>query len=1070
MSESFSFGYWLKRQRLARDLRQAALAQQLGIAAITLRKIEADERRPSLQLIEQLAVVFALDAAERLALLRVARADLDPAALSLPSHAYAVGLAAPQALTAPLPPDESLALPASAALGTFTFLFVDLASSTERWDATGQAMGAAVAHNSALISDAVADHGGHIFQRLGDTICAAFATAEAALAAALAAQRACAPAHGDAAPPARMALHTGAATSSAGTYFGPPLNRVAALLAAAHPGQTLLSLAVVELVRDRLPAELRLHDLGAHRLRDLTRPEQVFQLVAPDLPAAFPALLSLAALRHNLPVAPTPLLGRTHELATVGALLRDDAIRLVTLIGPGGIGKTRLALQAAADTLGTLPDGAWFVDLAPLHDPALVLVTLAQTLGVREGGGLLRTQLADYLREKRLLLLLDNCEQVLAAAPELAALLAAAPGVKILATSRAALHLAGEHEYAVPPLSLPAPGVLSTVEQLTQYEAVRLFIVRARAVRATFAVTSANAPAVAEICHWLDGMPLAIELAAARLRLFAPEALLARLADRRHGAPLHLLAGGPRDMPTRQQTLRSTIDWSYNLLAPPEQRLFAYLGVFSGGCDLESAEAVCGIRLGADILAGLEALAAQSLLRVSDGPGGEPRFGMLETIQAYAGERLEASNEAEAVRDAHAAYFVGLAEAAEPALRGPQSIVWLKRIELEHSNLRVALDRLLAQGDYARLARACYALWRFWFNHGTWGEARPWLEATIDERQAADLPPVLRGRALLAAGMTLAMQSDFARALAYCEESLMLLRQAGDQVCLSDALEGITHAKWGLSDRVGTTAAIAEAVALDRAHGDRYRLAWHLEIHAFAAFVGGDMRSARARATESLALCQELGIQDKTAWVLIEFAIYEKTDGNYPRAETLLAEALAISQVAGDRYNSASALNYMSQVCIAQGQYERAEVLAAESLALRRELGDRRGAVALCGVLADAVRGRGDLVRAQTFIAEGLRLARELGGYQQGYSWHLRGAALLALALQQPERAARLLGADAARREAHAILIWPDERAEYEQLGADTRAALSSEAYAAAWAIGQAFSLEQALAEALESP
>lgn len=764
-----------------------------------------------------------------------------------------------------------------------------------------------------------------------------------------------------------------------------------------------------------------------------------------------------AARRHNLPVAPTPLIGRDADVRIVSACLRN-ARRLVTLTGPGGIGKTRLALQVARLALDDYPDGAWFVDLALIRDPALVLPTIAQALGVRAA-------LVDYLREKHLLLLIDNCEQVLDAAPELAALLAAAPGVQVLATSRALLNLAGEHEHPVPPLGLPDADAALSWEQLIQAAAVQLFSAHAQAARPGFTLTHANAADVTAICRQLDGIPLAIELAAARVRFFAPAALLARFGDTLHGAPLRLLVGGPRDLPARQRTLRSTIDWSYGLLAPDEQRLFAALGGFSGGWDLAAAAVVCRAMTDLDVLAGLQALVAQSMVQVSSGPAGEPRFGMLETIREYALERLEASEAAEAVREAHAAYFLGLAELAEPELRGPHAIVWLERIETEHSNLRVALDRFLTRQEYARLARACAALWRFWFNHGTWGEERRWLEAAIDGRTA--LPPALRGRALLAAGMMLAMQSDFAHALGVFEESLALLLQAGDAAWQSDALECITHAKMGLSDRVGMTAAIAEAVALDRANGDRYRLACHLCWFAYAAYLGSDLAGARTRAAESLALFQELGIQDRIAWVYTQLGNYEQVDGNYARADELLEQGLRLSRAAGDRFNTSATLNWMSQVRCAQGQYEQAEALAAESLRLRLELGDRRGAVALYDVLADAVRGLGELARAQTFVVEGLRLAHELGGYQQGYSWHLRGAVAQALARKQPERAARLLGADELLRETHAILIAPDEHQEYAQLLTATRAALSGAACATAWAAGRALTLEQALAEAL---
>jgi predicted ATPase len=426
---------------------------------------------------------------------------------------------------------------------------------------------------------------------------------------------------------------------------------------------------------------------------------------------------------------------------------------------------------------------------------------------------------------------------VLAAAPEVAGLLAAAPAVQALATSRAALHLAGEREYPVPPLTLPQQPP-PPLEWLTQYEAVRLFVERARAVRPGFAVTNENAPAVAEICHRLDGLPLAIELAAARVRLFAPEALLARLGSR-----LRLLIGGPRDLPARQQTLRGAIEWSHGLLAPAEQALLARLAVFSGGWDLEAAEDVCA-GLSVDVLAGLEALAEQSLLRVSDGPRGEPRFAMLETIREFAMERLEASGAADAAGSAHAAYFLALAELAEPELRGARSPEWVARLELEHSNLRAAMDRLLALRDYERLARACYALWRFWFMHGHWGESLRWQEAILAER--ATLTPVLRGRVLLAAGMGHITQSNFPQAQERLEESIALLEQEGDTACLSDAYWGYGHARWGFSDGAGVITALEKAAALSKAAADQYRQAVQVSVLGFAVFTSGPRpRAAR---------------------------------------------------------------------------------------------------------------------------------------------------------------------------------------------------------------------------------
>src|SRR6266545_610699 len=458
--------------------------------------------------------------------------------------------------------------------GTVTFLFTDIEGSTHLWEQHPHAMPGALAHHDAILREATAAHGGVVFRTVGDAFCTAFASAPAALRAALAAQGALQDEPWGQTGPirVRMAVHTGAVEIRDGEYQGQPLNRIARILAAGHGGQTLLSAATVELVRDDLPPGVELRDMGAQRLKDLTRPEQIFQLVAPNLPADFPALKTLDRRPHNLPAQPTTLIGREKEIASVCSLLRRADARLVTLTGPGGTGKTRLGLQVAAELLDDFKDGVWFVNLAPISDPSLVAATAAQTLGIKESASRsLLDQLKDYLCEKQILLLLDNFEQVADAAPLAGELLAGAPALKVLATSRMPLHLSGEREYAVPPLGLP-PAAVRPLRQaqgellersnvqafevdINQYEAVRLFIERAQAVKADFAVTNANAPAVAEICYRLDGLPLAIELAAARVKLFPPQALLARLGSR-----LKLLTGGARDLPARQQTIRSTID------------------------------------------------------------------------------------------------------------------------------------------------------------------------------------------------------------------------------------------------------------------------------------------------------------------------------------------------------------------------------------------------------------------------------------------------------------------------------------------------------------------------------
>jgi predicted ATPase/class 3 adenylate cyclase len=584
--------------------------------------------------------------------------------------------------------------------GTVTFLFTDIEGSTKLWERSPQAMQAALIRHDQILREAIEERGGYVFKTVGDAFCAAFPDAPSALEVALEVQRALsAEEWGDEIGflRVRMALHTGSAEARGGDYFGPPVNRVARLLSAGHGGQTLLSLATQELVRDELPQETELKDLGERRLKDLFRPERLFQLVVPNLPASFPTLRTLDARLNNLPVQPTALVGREREVTEVCARLRRPDVRLLTLTGPGGTGKTRLGLQAAAERLDEFEGGVFFVALAPVSDPDLVASTIAGPLGVVESGEQpLEESLKDHLRTKELLLLLDNFEQVLEAAPLVGELLATCPRLKVLATSRTVLKVYGEHEYAVPPLGLPDPSRLPPIERLTEYEAVRLFVERAGAAKADFSITNESAPAVAEICVRLDGLPLAIELAAARIKMLPPKAMLQRLSSR-----LKLLTGGARDLPERQRTLRGTIEWSHALLEEGEQLLFARLAVFSGGRTLEAIEAICDAEgdLPVEAFEGVSSLLDKSLIGQEEGPNGEPRLVMLETIHEFAREKLGESAEAEQIKRVHAEYFLTLAEEAHPEFKGANQLQWLERLEAEHDNMRKALSWALERKE-----------------------------------------------------------------------------------------------------------------------------------------------------------------------------------------------------------------------------------------------------------------------------------------------------------------------------------------------------------------------------------
>src|SRR5215208_2755382 len=653
---------------------------------------------------------------------------------------------------------------------TLTFLFTDVEGSTSLWEKNPKAMSEALVRHDEILRTALETHDGHVFKTVGDAFHAAFPTAPKALSAALDAQRTLHRAEWEETGPlrVRMALHTGAAEERAGDYFGPSLNRVARLLSAGRGSQVLLSLTTEELVRDELPEGVGLRDLGERRLKDLFRSEHVFQVTASGLPARFPPLNTLEARRNNLPAQPTALVGRERELEEVLALVRNPAVRLLTLTGPGGTGKTRLGLQAAAELTDEFEDGVFFVALAAISDPVLVAPMIARTLGLTESGNQPPEDLLKgYLRHRQVLLLLDNFEQVLGAGSLLDTLLSAASGLKVLATSRTPLRLYGEHEFPVPPLSLPDPESLPPVELLTRYEAVRLFVERAMALRPDFSLTEENAPAVVEICARLDGLPLAIELAAARTKLLPPQALLSRLGNR-----LKLLTGGARNPPERQRTLRNAIEWSHDMLDEGEKTLFARLAVFSGGSTLEAIEVVCDAEgdLPVDALEGVSSLLDKSLLGREEASDEQSRFVMLETIHEYAREKLRESGEAEELGRAHAQYYLALAEEAE--LVGPEQAWWLERLEAEHDNLRAALNRSLEAGDSGTALRIGGAVWRFWYVRGHFSEGRRWLASGLSGGEMA--PVGVRARALLGLGELALWQGDYTRAAEDLEASLTL--------------------------------------------------------------------------------------------------------------------------------------------------------------------------------------------------------------------------------------------------------------------------------------------------------
>ncbi|MDQ4078548.1 MAG: tetratricopeptide repeat protein, partial [Chloroflexota bacterium] len=771
--------------------------------------------------------------------------------------------------------------------GTVTFFLTDIAGSTGLWEQYPETMREAMQRHDALVEQVVATYSGQVVRPRGegDSRFAVFVRASDAVTAAYALQQALTAEAWPLPVPlrVRLALHTGEAELRAGDYYSSAVNRCARLRSLANPGQTLLSLTTVQLARENLPEGITLKDLGHHRLKDLSQPEHVFQLVVPGLPNDFPPLQSLGSRPHNLPTLPTPLIGREREMDALMKLLRREDVRLVTITGPGGMGKTRLALQVMAELLDTFQDGAFFVSLAPLSDPALVAPAIVAALGIQERAGQpLVDILHPYLRNKQLLLLLDNFEQVVAAAPLVADLLAAAPQVTVLVTSREVLRVRGEREFPVRPLAIPALEHLRGAEMnpmatLSHYAALELFKQRAQAVKPNFELTDDNVRAVAEICVRLDGLPLAIELAAARVKLFAPQALLGRLEN-----PLKLLTGGPRDLPARQRTLRATIDWSYVLLDDHEKQLFRQLAVFAGGFSLEAAEEVCkvGADLEGDILDTLEALTNKSLLQQGEGVDGERCFIMLETIREYALEQLLASGEAETLRRRHATYFLRLVETAEPHFFGPDLASWLNRVEAEHDNIRAALAWSQAADDRVQLGlQLAGLLWRFWEVRGHITEGRHWLDALLAKREVA--PASVRWLALHTAGNLARTQGDDSRARELFEECLALARELGMKRVIAHMLNNLGK------------------IALDE----------------------GDYDQAVALYEEALTGYQELAWQWGVGLVLGNLGRVAHAQHEYDRARSLYQESLALFRAEGDQQRIADKLHDLGHVAYDRASY-----------------------------------------------------------------------------------------------------------------------------------------------------
>jgi predicted ATPase/class 3 adenylate cyclase/Tfp pilus assembly protein PilF len=927
--------------------------------------------------------------------------------------------------------DEATELPS----GTVTFLFTDIEGSTRLWEQHPEAMRLALARHDAMAAAAIEQHAGTLVKSRGegDSLFAVFARASDAVSAAFALQLELLTEPWPIAVPlrVRMALHTGETDLRAGDYYGPAVNRCARLRAIAHGGQVLLSLATEEVMRDVLPEGTSLRDLGRCRLQDLAQPEHVFQLVHPHLPADFPPLRSLEALPNNLPLQLTSFIGREQEMAAVRQHLATS--RLVTLTGAGGCGKTRLALQVAADLLEEYPDGVWLVELAALSDPTLVPQTMAAVLGVREEAGrpLLET-LVEFLRSRHLLLVLDNCEHLLSACAHLVEeLLRRCPNLRVLASSREALGITGEQTYRVPSLAAPDPGQLPSLERMQQYEAVRLFADRALLSQPTFEVTAANAAAVAQVCQRLDGIPLALELAAARVKALPVGQLAARLDDR-----FRLLTGGSRTALPRQQTLRALIDWSYDLLSEPERALLRRLSVFAGGWTLEAAEAVCasdGLEEW-EVLDLLTRLVEKSLV-VYEARGEQGRYRLLETVRQYSRDCLLEASESEKVRRRHCGFFLRMAEEAEPELSSAEGGIWLepleeaarlRQLEAEHDNLRAALEWSLAEESGAETSlRLAGALGWFWQRNGYWNEGQESLIAAL--AKSSDVLPTFRAKALRRAGQLTGDLGDYVAARSLLEEGLAVDRELGDRTGIAQSL---TH------------------------------LGWVVRLQ-------GEYAAAHSLLQECLRINQELGRKAAVAQTLDTLGRVALDQGDHSTARSFFEKALAIYQELGNKLGIADVLRGLGIGAQFQGDFALGRVLLEESLSMRRETAKKQNITGTLNDLASLACGQGNYAEASAFLMESLTMSRELG-YKRGILGSLERLAGVAAAQERPERAARLFGAAASLREIVGMPLRPHEGAEHHRRVNAVRASLGEGAFAAAWAEGQAMPLEQAMCVALE--